>query len=308
MHGAIYLDEKSGLPTTEQAVPQPAPRRKNRGSAFFWVLLVCTLLYVVAKPLGELVEDLVEDDDDDDADYYKSNACNQVDPLFPAVHSDKLLAMEAILNSPNFVNISAARLSGAVQVKTQSYDDMTEDPTKDDRFDAFPPFHQYLEKTFPLAHSMLKVEKVNTLGLLYTWNGSDSNLKPTLLMAHQDTVPVPEATLDQWTYPPWSGHYDGKYVWGRGASDCKNQLIGVLEAIEALLAAYYAPKRTILLSFGFDEEVSGPRGAGHLHQHLLDRYGKDSIAVLVDEGMGISEDWGVALAQPGVAEKGYTGE
>ena len=97
-------------------------------------------------------------------------------------------------------------------------------------------------------------------------------------------------------------------MWGRGASDCKNQLIGVLTAVEALLMADFEPKRTILLSFGFDEEVSGPRGAGHLHQHILERYGEDSIAVLVDEGMGISEDWGVALAQPGVGEKGYTGE
>jgi Gly-Xaa carboxypeptidase len=45
----------------------------------------------------------------------------------------------------------------------------------------------------------------------------------------KDTVPVNPDTIDQWTYPPWSGYYDGTWIWGRGSSDCKNQLIAVLE-------------------------------------------------------------------------------
>jgi hypothetical protein len=31
--------------------------------------------------------------------------------------------------------------------------------------------------------------------LLYTWQGSNPDLKPTTLMAHQDTVPVPADTV-----------------------------------------------------------------------------------------------------------------
>lgn len=65
----------------------------------------------------------------------------------------------------------------------------------DKRWDVFYAFHEYLEKTFPLVHEKLKVEKVNTHGLLYTWQGSDPDLKPTTLMAHQDTVPVPFDTV-----------------------------------------------------------------------------------------------------------------
>ena len=35
-------------------------------------------------------------------------------------------------------------------------------------------------------------------------------------MAHQDVVPVPRITVGDWKYPPWSGHYDGERIWGRG--------------------------------------------------------------------------------------------
>lgn len=71
---------------------------------------------------------------------------------------------------------------------------------------------KYLAVTFPLLHKKLHLEKVNTHGLVYVWEGTNTSLKPALLAAHQDTVPVNPATLDYWTHPPWSGKYDGKYV------------------------------------------------------------------------------------------------
>lgn len=108
----------------------------------------------------------------------------------------------------------------------------------------------------------------------------------------------------QWTHPPWSGFYDGRYVWGRGSSDCKNQLIAIFESVELLIQANFVPKRTILLSFGFDEESSGYQGAGSLGPFVLEKYGKDSIAIIVDEGAGLSEKWGQLFAMPGTGEKG----
>jgi Gly-Xaa carboxypeptidase len=39
---------------------------------------------------------------------------------------------------------------------------------------------------------------------------------------------VDQTTLDQWKYPPYSGHYDGERIWGRGSNDDKSGLIGVL--------------------------------------------------------------------------------
>ncbi|EOO02999.1 putative carboxypeptidase s protein [Phaeoacremonium minimum UCRPA7] len=126
-------------------------------------------------------------------------------------------------------------------------------------------------------------------------------------MAHQDTVPVPADTIDAWTYPPWSGVYDGKFVWGRGASDCKDQLTAILEATELLLGAGFQPRRTILLSFGYDEESFGYHGAGNLSSVIRDRYGSSGgLAALVDEGARFEKAWGTLFAKPATTEKGAT--
>ncbi|KAJ9138232.1 Peptidase family M20/M25/M40 [Pleurostoma richardsiae] len=233
-----------------------------------------------------------------------ADQCPQVAPLTPSQRTSALSEMDSYFDTVKFRNETVARMAGAIQIPSQSYDDMGpigEDPRWDVMYDVA----AYLEKTFPLVHSTLTLEKVNTHGLLYTWQGSDASLKPTVLMAHQDVVPVAEATVGQWTHPPFSGAYDGKYVWGRGASDCKNSLIGIFEAVELLIDAGFEPKRTTVLSFGFDEEVSGPQGAGHLAPFLLERYGKDGAAVIVDEGGSSYSGWGTVFAAPGVGEKGY---
>lgn len=128
-------------------------------------------------------------------------------------------------------------------------------------------------------------------------------------MSHQDVVPVNEATLSEWEYPPFSGHYDPEtdFIWGRGSNDCKNLLIAQLEAIEQLLAdGYAAPERTLLLSLGFDEEASGNHGAKHLSEFITNKYGNDSLYAILDEGEGIVEvDKGIFVAAPVVTEKGY---
>jgi len=231
--------------------------------------------------------------------------CPQIAPLVPVLSGPRLADMQIFLDSAQFRNDSISRMTNAVKIPSMSYDDLGaigEDP----RWDVFYDFEKYLEATFPNVHNKLKKDVVNTHGLLYTWEGSDSDLKPTLLMAHQDVVPVEKSTFSAWTHPPFSGHYDGKYIWGRGASDCKNQLIAILESIELLIAAEWTPQRTILLSFGFDEEISGREGAGSLAPFIQDRYGRDSLAAIVDEGAGFSTSWGQVFAAPAVAEKGYT--
>ncbi|KAF1967688.1 carboxypeptidase S [Bimuria novae-zelandiae CBS 107.79] len=230
--------------------------------------------------------------------------CPQVDPLIPSKSTKELDDMWDYLNSESFFNKSIERLSGAVKIPTQSYDDMG-DVGIDPRWDIFHSLGNYLEESFPGVFKTLDVEKVNTHGLLLTWKGSDVGLKPTVLMAHQDVVPVPDATINQWTHPPFSGYWDGKFIWGRGASDCKNQLMGILEAVEALVHAGFEPKRTLVLSFGFDEEISGHRGAGELSKTLIKKYGHRGAAVIVDEGAANLKSWGANWAVPGVGEKGY---
>ena len=125
-------------------------------------------------------------------------------------------------------------------------------------------------------------------------------------MGHQDVVPVPEVTESRWTYPPFSAHYDGRYIWGRGTTDCKNVVIGILEAFETLLDIGFKPKRTMMAAFGFDEEISGPRGARYIGAYLEETKGKDSIDLIIDEGgLGIKDMFGKTFALPGLAEKGY---
>ena len=78
-----------------------------------------------------------------------------------------------------------------------------------------------------------------------------------MLMAHQDVVPVNDGTMDDWDRPPFSGDIVDGYIYGRGTIDDKGSMITILEAVEALLRDGFTPKRTIILAFGHDEEVSG---------------------------------------------------
>ena len=106
----------------------------------------------------------------------------------------------------------------------QFYQDDEGEVGLDPRWNVFYNVASYLSKSFPELHETLELEKINTHGLVYTWKATDTTLKPLLLMAHQDTVPVNSETIDKWTHPPWSGHYDGEFMWGRGVSDCGNTL------------------------------------------------------------------------------------
>ncbi|PYH84855.1 vacuolar carboxypeptidase Cps1 [Aspergillus uvarum CBS 121591] len=210
------------------------------------------------------------------------------------------------------------RLSRAVQVPT-AIDDYMKDPY-DEKFAPFLEFHELLQTLFPLLHSHARVDHVNRLGLVYTLNGTDDSLKPILFLAHQDVVPINDPA--DWTYPPFAGHFDGEWLWGRGASDCKNVLIGLLSAVEDLLAQDWQPTRSVLFAFGFDEESHGFLGAGNISEFLQKKYGPDSFEFILDEGgMGLEtfsdnndpnklasatddDDDGVIYALPGVGEKG----
>lgn len=126
-------------------------------------------------------------------------------------------------------------------------------------------------------------------------------------MAHQDVVPIDDPS--DWTYPPFDGVFDGEWIWGRGASDCKNVLIGLMSVLEDLLSQNWQPQRTIVLAFGFDEESHGWLGAGSIAPVLEERYGKDSFEFILDEGgmglQGLGADGNEVLyALPAVGEKG----
>ncbi|KAL6817268.1 carboxypeptidase S [Trichoderma sp. SZMC 28015] len=217
---------------------------------------------------------------------------------------DGLPSADELFSSKSARDQQIKRLQAIVQVPSVSYDDLR-DVGQDDRWEPFYKLHDVLKETFPVVHKRAKLEKVNTLGLLYTIKGSDESLKPVLLMAHQDVVPVADPST--WTYPPFDAVYDGEYIWGRGVSDDKNSLTAVLSAFESLLSnSDWEPKRTFVLAFGFDEECSGFRGAGKIAPLLKERYGKDSFAAILDEGgLGLQEVGNTLYVLPAVSEKGH---
>ena len=195
------------------------------------------------------------------------------------------------------------RLSAAVKCPTESFDD-NGDVDDDPRWRIFDGFHLTLKDLFPLIHGQTKLEKVNRYGLVYTFQGTSQELKPLLLTAHQDVVPA--TSLSKWTYPPFEPHYDGQYLWGRGSSDCKNNLIGIMSVVESLISQDWKPRRSVVLAFGFDEETGGVRGAAKIAEVLERAWGRDGFALILDEGgMGLTTVGDYVYARPAVAEKGY---
>ncbi|KAG6821197.1 hypothetical protein H0H93_004017 [Arthromyces matolae] len=288
-------------PSPLALAPFPPPKKHNSLKRTIGVFLgfIAFSFYVWSCLHSSVMEKSIFDMND-----FTPSQCAQADVRTPVKNGDLWDSLSSTIGTNAFRSKAVEWIAGAVRVPTESYDDMGpvgEDP----RWNAFGPFHDYLLEAFPLVHSSLSLQKINTYGLIFTWRGSDSSIKPLVLMGHQDVVPVNPETVDEWTHPPYSGYFDGTNVWGRGSSDDKSGLIGALASVEMLIKSGFKPTRTLVLSFGFDEEISGPRGAGNLAKILYDTYGKDGVAYIVDEGVGYAEIGGTIFATPGIAEKGY---
>jgi carboxypeptidase PM20D1 len=196
----------------------------------------------------------------------------------------------------------AGRLAEAVRIRTVSSEGA--EPATEQQILAL---HALLERAFPRVHAVLHREVINRRSLLFTWTGSVTSVKPVMFAAHLDVVPVDPRSERDWTHPPFSGAVAGGYVWGRGTLDDKAGVMGVLEAVEMLLAEGYEPRRTVLLAFGHDEELGGPEGATQIAAHL--RAAGIRLDSVVDEGLLIVDGVIPAVAAPvaavGIAEKGY---
>jgi carboxypeptidase PM20D1 len=198
-------------------------------------------------------------------------------------------------------DLAAKHLSEVIQIETISHEDPAENVAEN-----FEKLHRLLARNYPNVHKTLKREVVGQASLLYTWKGKDPSLDPVLLAAHQDVVPAEATSINDWTYPPFSGKIADGYIWGRGTLDIKSQLVSLLEAVEQLIIAGYQPERTVMLGFGSDEEVLGV-GAKAIVALLKER--GVHLAAMVDEGGciydGIIPGINGYAGAIGVAEKGY---
>jgi carboxypeptidase PM20D1 len=166
--------------------------------------------------------------------------------------------------------------------------------------------HAHLRSRYPLAHAALKQEAVGGHSRLYTWQGSDAQALPVLLLAHLDVVPIAPGTEALWKKPPFAGVIEDGFLWGRGTLDNKSNAITQLEAVEALLKSGFKPRRTVYLVFGHDEEVRGLQGALPIAALLKQR--GVTLEFVLDEGMAVTEGVLPGMAKPlaliGLGEKG----
>lgn len=208
-------------------------------------------------------------------------------------------AIKVAAAPPVDANQAATHLSQAVQIQTVSNQNAADNKTAEwDRL------HDWLAATYPKAHGAMQKELLGQT-LVYTWPGSDPAAQPIIVMAHQDVVPVTPRTEKDWKYQPFAGTIADGAVWGRGTIDDKGSLVALFEALEALTAQGFKPKRTIYLVSGHDEEVGGD-GAKEAAKLLAAR--KVKALFTLDEGGLITSDTPVINGPAmmiGVAEKGY---
>jgi carboxypeptidase PM20D1 len=195
-----------------------------------------------------------------------------------------------------------ANLMSAIQFQTVSHQDITAID-----YSQFEQFLAFIKKTYPLAFSSLEVETVATYSLLLTWQGTNSDLLPVLMDAHYDVVPIEPGTEDDWQQPPFAGVIADGYLWGRGAIDDKASVIATLETIEKLLSEGFQPERTMLFSFGHDEEIGGNTGAANISALIASK--NIRLEYMIGEGGLIVDAYplldGQLMAMIALAEKTY---
>lgn len=216
--------------------------------------------------------------------------------------ASKQLPVEGTKTDISSIKGAEERIAQSLTYPTVSYED-----TSLIDFEQYYLFHTFLRGTFPNIFHNVNVEMVNDLTMMLHWEGTDKSLKPGILMAHYDVVPVSDDTKDMWSVPPFQGVIKGDTLFGRGSVDNKINLMAQLEAIDFLLKNKYWPKRDLYFVFGHDEEIGGVNGALAVAKLLKSR-GIEADFVL-DEGGFVTEHMVPGVSQPvalvGTSEKGY---
>lgn len=172
---------------------------------------------------------------------------------------------------------------------------------------AFVLLDSLIDTSFVLLDSLLEHTKINTYSSIYHWRGSNPELKPILLLAHKDVVPVGPEQRNKWIHPPFAGIIEKDTLYGRGALDDKFSLFAILEAAELLLMESFQPERSIYFAFGHDEESGGLNGAVAMANYFETK--GIEFEFILDEGLLVLENALPGLKEPacliGIAEKGY---
>jgi carboxypeptidase PM20D1 len=217
--------------------------------------------------------------------------------LFTPEESVKVDLFSVVVNEAQIT----AHMVEAIRFKTVSTGDAD---TQD--YVPFPKFVEWVANTYPGIQQAMELTMFGQYTMLYKWQGEQASLKPVLLTAHYDVVPVVPGSEDNWQHPPFSGAIADGYVWGRGTLDDKSAVVVMLEAATQLIDEGFVPQRTIYFSFSHDEEVGGPNGAANVVRYF--KSNNVQLAWSLDEGSFLSSDmlpgFDKPIASINVAEKG----
>jgi succinyl-diaminopimelate desuccinylase len=89
--------------------------------------------------------------------------------------------------------------------------------------------------------------------------GDDSG-KKLVLNGHMDVVPP--GNVDRWSFPPFSGKIEDGFLHGRGASDMKGGVTGIISALRLLTKVEDSLSGEVILTLVPDEETMGIHGTG----------------------------------------------
>ena len=115
-----------------------------------------------------------------------------------------------------------------------------------------------------------------TASLILTWKGTGKK-KPIVLNAHMDVV---EAKREDWVRDPFVMAEDGGYLFGRGISDNKFDVVMLVQTLMSLKREGFKPSHDIVLFLTGDEETAQKTVAA-----IAPRY-KDAAMVLNGDGGG----------------------
>jgi len=197
--------------------------------------------------------------------------------------------------------LAAKHLMEALTYRTISY---TKESLVD--FNEYRAFLEFLERAYPRVHERMNKKMINDYSPVYHLKALNPKKHPILLLGHYDVVPVEENTNKDWDRDPFGGQMLENYIYGRGALDDKNQVISIMEALEALFEKGFEPKRDIYVAIGFDEEIGGEKGAKAIAEYFKEE--NLFFDLILDEGGAVVLDTVEGVKKPlaliGVAEKG----
>ena len=126
-------------------------------------------------------------------------------------------------------------------------------------------------------------KKVSRPNLIFKISGSKSG-KTLIFNGHIDTKPIGDTS--KWSIDPYNPSIKNGKLYGRGSTDMKSGIAGIIAAAMAILNSGIKLNGNIILALSADEEA----GAGYGAKFLVEK-GLKGDAILIAEPSGIEKDF-----------------